>query len=361
MDQLLVHIGQTKTGTTTIQSFLHRNQEILSMCGIDYLPRPKQNKSHRYLFHLLYLEHAPEHAALVHHHLKRLFELGLIASTSEQPSVVCERGWAILTRSLSSEVGRTAVVSEELFWHLGGFNSEQRLSLLRILKVRLSQIVKPERMKFFISLRFQADWVESWHNQLVKDTGNTQVINQFIKRLSINGAFNYTQCLKDWQLVFSESQFLIRDFHGVLLNASQPLCFSFLNECGIIEMLDEQQLNRLILPDILQESIHPFLHHWLTIHKPAYRDLKSYRQCIKRASRRMVGFAEHHFPGQKFTLLSEQSIQALHQWSKCDSNNNHYFYWQEASSKLAGKVLIPKPLPKRVRKILGEMFLSKIP
>ena len=51
--QVILHIGQTKTGTTSIQDFLHTNQVNLEASDIYYTQRPERYTSHRYLFHLI--------------------------------------------------------------------------------------------------------------------------------------------------------------------------------------------------------------------------------------------------------------------------------------------------------------------
>ena len=51
--QLILHIGQTKTGTTSIQHFLHANRQNLEKSNICYALCPGQSTSHRYLFHLI--------------------------------------------------------------------------------------------------------------------------------------------------------------------------------------------------------------------------------------------------------------------------------------------------------------------
>ena len=55
--QVILHIGQTKTGTTSIQDFLHTNQANLEGSDIYYTQRPEKYTSHRYLFHLINVNH----------------------------------------------------------------------------------------------------------------------------------------------------------------------------------------------------------------------------------------------------------------------------------------------------------------
>ena len=90
MTNLLLHIGQTKTGTTSIQSLFHENQDFLLKNGINYMARPRTAKSHRYLYHLLYIECYSTKAQVLNKHIKRLVEIGLIDKQLSNPQEICE-------------------------------------------------------------------------------------------------------------------------------------------------------------------------------------------------------------------------------------------------------------------------------
>lgn len=359
MTNLLLHIGQTKTGTTSIQSLFHENQDFLLKNGINYMARPRTAKSHRYLYHLLYLECYSSEIQVLNKHIARLVEIGLIDRQLSNPQEICERGWSLLTHSILHSEQGINVISEELFWHLGSFKKKERIKLLEILKNRLCQFVDLKNISIAVSLRFPIDWVESWHNQLVKDAGNTTLIKKFVQNLSNSDAFDYAQILNDWTDVFQDSEVILKDFHAELTSKNEIFPLNFLDHYGLNTYMSRQDIAQLSLPPQLQESIHPFLHHWLTINKPSVSTSKQRNQLIKKASRQVRRFAESKFPGIKFTLLNEElKTQISEQFSVADSGL-HAFGWSSKSSRVKHKQRIPRPIPRRGRMIMENIFYDK--
>lgn len=353
MTRLILHIGQTKTATTSIQAFLHLNERRLLDYGLCYLARHGNARSHRFLFHVLHIETFADAPRLVKTKMERLVALGF-AVAGENPFDVCSRAWAQLEASLRDSQAPVALLSEELLWHLGGFRQERRLALLQTLRRRLEVFLDPADLMIVACLRHHADWAESWHNQLVKDVGNQVTIRHFVGHLAAVGAFRYAQNLADWQAVFPEALSVVVDFHGQLLAMGQPPGLALLAACGVLDQIDPAHLDQLELPRPLQEAIHPFVHHWITCHRPPQTALEHYRRAVRRASRQVSRLAERRFGGQRFTVLSTGLAANLNRWA--DDDDLDRLLDQSLISRLPERLPLPRPLPRRVRQLCAESF-----
>lgn len=355
MARLVLHIGQTKTATTSIQAFLHRNQEQLASQGLHYLFRPGQARSHRFVFHALHLETFADSPRLVRQRMELLADLGL-AAPEQGPDQICDHVWQLLGTSLHSAQGSTSLLSEELLWHLGGFRRPLRLLLLQTLRRRLLELVAPDELLFVACLRHHADWAESWHNQMVKDTANQLPIYRFIRNQARAGAYLYARNLADWLAVFPEAEFKLLDFHGQLLSSDLPPGLSLLAFCGLIDSTNPQQISELKNSRRLQEAIHPFVHHWITRHQPSLQDPILYKQAVRRASRQVSRFAERRFEGQRFTILQPDLAESLCNWASADPFSELLGQPMPLQSKLPDRIGIPQPLPRRARELCAAAF-----
>ena len=355
MARLILHIGQTKTATTTIQAFLHGNQQQLENLGVHYVARPDRAHSHRFLFHALQLETYGNLAKLRKVAMERLVSHGL-GSPGQAPAEVCDHAWSVIADSLSEAERATAVISEELLWHLGGFCQEKRLPLLHTLRRRLLNFLDPADLVVVACLRHHADWAESWHNQLVKDIRNQTPISEFVAYLSRIGAFHYAENLADWRVIFPEAEFVVRDFYGHLLAAEQPPGLALLKTCDALQELSSEGQDLLKHPKPLQEAIHPFLHHWITRHQPAGASLKLYKRTVQRLSRQIGRIAERRFGEQRFTVLKPELARQLNDWSQEDPLAEVLGIACKLHSRIPERLVIPRPLPRRVRKLCAEAF-----
>jgi hypothetical protein len=361
MVKLVLHIGQTKTATTSIQAFLHRSEDLLSSYGCHYLWRPGQAQSHRYLFHLLHLEAFPGDSRLIENRLTRLRDQG-VRWWATTPSGICDELWSELRMSFCRLSDGYGLISEELFWHLGGFGMDARNQLLRILRQRLLQFVDPRDLVIVAVLRAHPDWCESWHNQLVKDQGHQDLIRRFATRIHKAGAFCYADNLSSWRTIFPEARLIIRDFHtGLLAGPSGPTLnlLEHLEACATVKTtISSLPLGTFPKQRMLQESIHPFLHHYVMRFKPSYRKLTRYKQLLKRTSRRMIRYSERHFPQQSFTVLPADLQLELRAWSELDPLTADGWMTDALTSRLSTRLLLPKPLPQRAKTICEELLTS---
>lgn len=359
MAKLLLHIGQTKTATTTIQAFLHRAQELLATHGCHYLWRPARARSHRFLFHLLYLEAFPHAPRLIENRLARMHAQG-VRWSSTTPLGVCNELWFRLMESFSTCIDGYGLISEELLWHLGWFHPDLRDELLHLLRQRLVKLVEPHELVIVVVLRAHPDWCESWHNQMVKDQGHQEQIRSFTTRLYEDGAFAYAANLQAWRSVFPEATLLVRDFHSGLLAGPYGPALNLLADIeastGHITAVSALSFEDISSQRTLQESIHPFVHQYVMRHKPPYRDLSRYKQLLKRASRKCTRYAEKNFPSRSFTVLPSDLQLALADWSNLDPLLRDGWMDVPPVSRLSSRTPLPKPLPRRVKQICDELL-----
>ena len=355
VSRLIIHIGQTKTATTTIQSFLHSNQRQIEDWGVHYLARPGKAQSHRFIFHVLQLETFPDSHRLKRISMERLVAQGM-AAPGQSTEEVCDQSWSLLRRSFPYDKGLSSLISEELLWHLGGFNPMRRLTLLRTLRRRLLEIADPSRLMVVACLRHQADWSESWHNQLVKDIGNQTPISNFVQHLYRVGALRYAENLGNWRTIFPEAEIVIKDFHGELLIEKVGPGLALLNACGVLQGLSSHEQEMLDYPKPLQESIHPFLHHWITENQPRKDSLDLYKQLVNRLSMQISRISERRFGRKRFTLLTSELITLLDGWAQQNQVADALGEPLRLTSKQPERATMPKQLPPRVQKICREAF-----
>ena len=151
--KLIFHIGQTKTGTTSIQNFLHRNQKQLELSGIYYSKRPYNSISHRYLFHLASLSARKNPASTeAIRHRNRLRE---IFRAKESPKI--EDLWAYFNESLLKESCNVSILSEELFWECSMPEVSSRMRTIFQLSRVVSRIFYPSNITFVTALKYHAE------------------------------------------------------------------------------------------------------------------------------------------------------------------------------------------------------------
>ena len=287
--------------------------------------------------------------------MERLVAMGL-SFPGQAPADVCDHAWKMLAASLPSSSDGTGFISEELFWHLGDFHKESRLMLLHTLRRRLLELVDPSDLLVLACIRHHADWAESWHNQLVKDNGNQMPISRFVSNLAREGAFRYSENLKDWLSIFPEAELVVLDFHGQLVATRQQPGVALLNACCGVIRSNPRLHGQLEQPRPLQEAIHPFLHHWITRYKPAKSIPEAYKRNVRRASRQVSRLAEKQFSQQRFTLLTPELSQSLIDWVSNDSLAPFLGQSSQLTSRLTERFPIPRPLPRRARQICSEAF-----
>ncbi|WP_374569278.1 hypothetical protein [Ideonella sp.] len=205
--QLYLHIGQTKTGSTSLQTFLHTNRQALRQQGILYPMMPAGEVAriqHRFLVHSL-------HAAGEDHW---------------RAAPV----WAPFFKALHGQPEPTAIVSEETFWHLFEHRSDRRTGAIRW----VAQMLSDFEVKVVVYLRRQDQWVESWFNQVarapVRRAASALTFDEFVQRQHRFGLFDYAAILDDWATAFGRDAIEVRTFEReALTNANVVDDF-----CGLV-------------------------------------------------------------------------------------------------------------------------------
>ena len=186
--------------------------------NIHYAKRPSMSTSHRYLFHLINAS-VPDLAETTFGQ-KHFFKL--------------QNYWDYFERSLFKKGCNVSIVSEELLWELGKFRAESRSSMINILASHLHKVVKPEQVTIIVALRHHTEWLESWHNHMVKVEGNQLKISPFLEKEILLDSLNYSKYLDDWLNAFPSAVFKVVDFKQSLVN-SRPIGINFLDIANLSE------------------------------------------------------------------------------------------------------------------------------
>jgi hypothetical protein len=227
MQTIYFHIGQTKTATTTIQAFLHKNRAWLSENGIFYPEVPSDHPlktQHRFLINSMHENKDDFHEAL--------------------------SAWIYLCDQIRQSHFETIVISEEVFWHLFEQNNEKRIKAINWIRQQLNDF----NVRIVCYLRRQDRWIESWYNQIVKTdvTYTSQLsIDEFVERYIKYGLFDYYAVLSDWAAAFGDDNIIIRRFEqNYFINSDiiKDFCSIFGITC----------FDRASFPDDLQVSLPNF-------------------------------------------------------------------------------------------------------
>lgn len=349
--QIILHIGQTKTGTTSIQEFLHKNQKNLEESNIFYARRPGQVTSHRYLFHLICASISKlQYSNFSRHHLTILQKLFEGYNFSE-----IDQYWEYFTNSLFDSSCNISIISEELLWELGKFKVERELKLemIQTLANALHKVVDFENITILASLRHHADWLESWHNQMVKDQGNQTKIKPFLERELRWGSLNYAQNLNDWLHIFPQANFKVLDFKKSLVS-SRPIGITFLKEAGLINYLKLENVVNFIYPDPQQESIHPLLHAYIIRNKPIFDSLPEYNSKLKKANKIVNLIVKSIEIDHSYTLINPSILKICTEIYNKDDLTSYGI--TELYSSLSKKILVTKILPREITERLEILF-----
>lgn len=193
---LYIHIGLHKTGTTSIQLFMHNNCEIIQKkYGVTYVPVPSDDIApyqHRYLNKLMISD---EDAFL------EIFKN-------------------------NSKSSRNFVVSSECFLEKDEYASQ--LS-------KLKNIFK--NVYIIIYIRRQDDWIESLYKQVVLYNHKIKhTINEWIE-LFLSGGYlyynaNFKETIDRWASIFGEENIILRSFDTNQLYNSNVVC----DFCNILKI-----------------------------------------------------------------------------------------------------------------------------
>jgi len=349
-NKLILHIGQTKTGTTSIQSFLHANQKQLELSGIYYAQRPNFSTSHRYLFHLI----NSSIDSLTQANIKEKHVLRLRKSWKESSELKTTSDyWKFFKEGLVNDSCNVSIVSEELLWEVGKFEHEAKHNMIQLLANHLHQIFKPKNITIVAALRHHSEWLESWHNQMVKDQGNQMNILPFFEKEKAYGSLNYSKNLNDWLEIFPEAKFKFVDFKQSLVS-NRPIGIMFLETLGLLDKINKESFKSMIYPDRLQEAIHPILQAYIIRKKPNIDEIDKYKHKIRIANKMTQPILMLNEIDFSYTVLNKNILENCEQISKHD--NLRHLNMPSLHSDIRKKRAIPRVLPQQIVKTFDNIF-----
>ena len=169
----IVHIGSTKTGSTSLQNFLFKNRNKLNCNKIIYPNIGVKSGAH----HLI--------AASFHQGAWRMHTDELGKAGSEK----IERYKSALRKACTKEKQHTLLLSSEYLWTIR--NKTRFVEFLH-------QIGATE-VHVICYLRDVRDWIQSQYNQTVK-SGNAEAFDAWLSKTLARkfGGANYEEILDDW-------------------------------------------------------------------------------------------------------------------------------------------------------------------
>jgi hypothetical protein len=190
MKTIILHIGQTKTATTSVQTFLADNRSKLAGLGVLYPEVPPDHPAkHQHRFLVESLHSAPKHA---------------------------EAAWDFLLQTVAESQHPRVLISEEVFWHLHEAQPARR----RVALEWMHRKMEGHALRIVVYLRRQDAWVESWHNQLAKTDVSAMSalgLDDFVLAQQQLGMLDYAHILEDWATVFGIENIAVREFRDDLL------------------------------------------------------------------------------------------------------------------------------------------------
>lgn len=197
MARVILHIGQSKTGTTAIQHFLESNRDALRQAGVLYPDIHNQGIALG----------AKDH---------NLIAWALIGKPS-RIEVSIKQFFSDIDKAFKQDVRlHTVILSAEAFMgepHIWNFKSEAEWRAANVAKVELLyDLLQGHEVSVFAYLRRQDHWVNSAFNQLVKTEGliGRQLyanIHEFIENIAPR--LDYAAELDVWARCFGESSLIV--------------------------------------------------------------------------------------------------------------------------------------------------------
>lgn len=235
MKTAYIHIGHEKTGTTSLQIFLQKNNEALTQNNLTYL--------------------GDETSPYVH----GIGHFPIVASFYEKcPNFIPpekHRSSSEILEALSKDVIET---EHDIILSCEHFSSRlTHLEEMNSLKMALSD----REIKIICYLRRQDEQAVSLYSTLVK-SGHTEEFS-LEDVVPENRYFNYATILKDWAMVFGYENVIVRDYSRQAL-VGHDICTDFLNILNVnpsnFTSVEEQNISL----DSLQVDLLRHINKYLT-------------------------------------------------------------------------------------------------
>lgn len=236
----VIHIGTEKTGTTTLQEFLHVNRYTLQSNGIAYLKSPGLRNHRKIATFCMDYNPADDQVQSL-----ELFDNKTWQDWKEKFKQQYFKELDGLHRNIN-----TVIISSEHFHsRLGSCESVSRL--LDLLSRNFSDI------KILVYLRRQDEVAVSLFSTAIKRGIITSSI--FPKVNKDNLYFNYEQLLSKWSGVFGHQNVCPRIFEKKKL-LNQDLISDFMKVCGIHEFANE-----FVIPGKKNETLSAYTQEFMSI------------------------------------------------------------------------------------------------
>lgn len=204
---LVLHIGMTKTGSTSIQHFLRENRDALADHGWLYPRTPGKTRHVRLGFFVKSDEELAKTGAWV-------------TGDYPEPAVFRKRFPKRLTAELVGSGLQRAILSEEFLWQA------TRLSAVRELTAPIARSTR-----VVVYLRRQDDHLVSAYQQSVRG-GDTQRIDSFAAVRGRSAAYDYASRLAGWQRDVAPDELVVRRFESAHFPGGS-LYQDFLTSAGV--------------------------------------------------------------------------------------------------------------------------------
>jgi hypothetical protein len=194
MKTAVIHIGTEKTGTTTIQEFLHINREVLASHGVAFLQSPGLRNNRKLATYCMNDRNVDDH----------VMELGI--TSAEARNKWKEDFKAELEREIEAlgEQIHTVIISSEHFHSRLASEAEIR-NLYNLLSPFFSE------MKIIVYLRRQDRVAVSFYSTLCK--GGAKIEQIFPDNIKPeNHYYNYFNLLNKWSSIFGINNLIARIF-----------------------------------------------------------------------------------------------------------------------------------------------------
>lgn len=206
---LTLHIGSGKTGTSSIQHFLHRNRERLAELGYLYPKSPGTTRHVR-----LGLSVQPDDA------------LDGFVNWHRQGASSPEEFRQSFSRRLISEINQSGLTRVL-------FSDEALYGCSKEALRRLGEFVDriAGSLRVIVYLRRQDDHLVSRYQQVVK-VGETKRLTEWTSEVDLSGTYDYYHRLRTWERLLEPDEFVVRRFERDSL-VDGSLLQDFLEAAGI--------------------------------------------------------------------------------------------------------------------------------
>jgi hypothetical protein len=229
--ELVLHIGTGKTGTSSIQAFLHRRRPKLERLGVLYPDSPGIGR-HRWLG--LYLQSDDEIAR----------QLAVRRYDATEPAEFRR----LFDQRLGAEIARArparVVLSDELLY-----------GSPRAVMERLGSFADRygSRLRIVVYLRRQDDHLASRYQQVVK-TGEVRRLAERVRAVGVGGTYDYHARLARWREVVAPDLLVVRRFERSAFVAGS-LYQDFLDAAGIEARAEDLGVPRIRNASLDAESV----------------------------------------------------------------------------------------------------------